>query len=118
MTGLDSATLRTIFCVAAILWLMTGCAGQPQAAHRGQVRYPVSAIRNKEEGTAVVKIRMKRDGTVEDTTLEKSSGWADLDQAALAAVQSAGKFTPVADDVFPEQQEFTFTLPISFSLNH
>ena len=42
-------------------------------------RYPLKALANRETGTVVVHIRLKRDGTVLDVVVIKSSGSAALD---------------------------------------
>ena len=62
-----------------------------------QPAYPASAIPGKESGAAVVNATVRPDGTVRQVTLQVSSGFADLDTAALNAVKG-WKFVPAMDD--------------------
>ena len=56
-------------------------------------RYPVSARRRGEQGTVLLKVLVTREGAAASIDLEKSSGSAALDQAALDAVKS-WRFVP------------------------
>jgi TonB family protein len=52
--------------------------------HTCATRYfPATAFRNHEEGLTVVKILVGADGTVKNVSVFESSGYDDLDQAAL-----------------------------------
>ena len=50
-------------------------------------RYPVESRKKKEQGTVVMKLLLDTEGKVAEISLQKSSGFARLDQAALAAVK-------------------------------
>ncbi|MBN1928377.1 MAG: energy transducer TonB [Chlorobiaceae bacterium] len=84
-------------------------AGTPQAAPAPQsgnylsiVRsrieakkhYPPFARNLQQEGTVTVNVVIGADGAVVSTSLVKSSGFATLDKAALAAVRKAAPFPP------------------------
>jgi len=56
-------------------------------------RYPPAARRNSEEGTVVLRVLVTTDGTASRTELDRSSGSAALDSAALEAVRS-WRFVP------------------------
>jgi len=56
-------------------------------------RYPPAARRNSEEGTVVLRVLVTTDGTASRTELDRSSGSAVLDSAALEAVRS-WRFVP------------------------
>ena len=56
-------------------------------------RYPPAARRNNEEGTVVLRVLVTTDGMVSRTELDRSSGSAMLDGAALEAV-SSWRFVP------------------------
>ncbi len=56
-------------------------------------RYPPAARRNSEEGTVVLRVLVTTDGTASRTELDRSSGSATLDGAALEAVRS-WRFVP------------------------
>jgi periplasmic protein TonB len=53
--------------------------------------YPAAARRHEQEGTVRVRVRVLADGQATDIRVEKSSGSAELDRAAVAAV-NASKF--------------------------
>lgn len=50
-------------------------------------RYPTESRRKREQGTVVLMVLLSVDGTVADISVSQSSGFARLDQAALAAVR-------------------------------
>lgn len=56
-------------------------------------RYPDACRRKKEEGTVVLDVQVRVDGTVSSVKLFKSSSFAALDEAAKSAV-SGWKFLP------------------------
>ena len=56
-------------------------------------RYPPAARRNSEEGTVVLRVLVTTDGMASRTELDRSSGSAALDGAALEAVRS-WRFVP------------------------
>lgn len=62
--------------------------------------------------SAVVRITVGRDGALRRLGLVRSSGDARLDDAALRAVQRAGRF-PAAPSGF-DRPDMTFDLPVSF----
>lgn len=49
-----------------------------------QPRYPTASRRLGESGTVVLKLHVVEDGTVADAEIEQTSGYADLDYAALS----------------------------------
>lgn len=81
----------TIAC--SIAMLLTACATIPdspagidtdyQAAN--PVKFPVQAIRQRHSGTSTVLVEIGADGLVHDVTISQSSGYRELDQAAIAA---------------------------------
>lgn len=50
-------------------------------------RYPAEAVRNGWEGEVLLRIRVAPDGQVSHVSVEKSSGYEILDEAALRAVR-------------------------------
>lgn len=68
----------------------TGALGEtpPQSLVTNRApAYPAAAIAARREGTVVLLIRIRADGTVESIAVSSSSGSADLDQAAMDAVR-------------------------------
>ncbi|MDB5974564.1 MAG: TonB family protein [Nevskia sp.] len=116
---------KATLCCAAGAWtfalLVGACAEQPSLPRPGDddypgVRYPSEAFRLHEEGTAIVRVRIRRDGTVESAKLLKSSGFQDLDDEAVAVFYRIKKFPLAADDVKPGIAVFEQDMPITFSL--
>jgi protein TonB len=64
--------------------------------------YPRNSIRASEEGVVTVAFLIGIDGTVVEAKVEKSSGFRDLDRAAVAGL-SLCKFKPGTVDGKPEQ---------------
>lgn len=83
---------------------------------QSNLRYPRMAARQGRQGTALVKVRMKRDGTIESATLVKSAGTSSLDQEAQAVFKRIGKFPPLPESFLPMASEFQFEIPITFKL--
>ncbi|WP_266157837.1 energy transducer TonB [Dyella silvatica] len=73
--------------------MLTACATIPdspasidtqyQAAN--PARYPAQAIRQRHAGTSMLFIEIGADGLVHDVKIFQSSGYQELDQAAIAA---------------------------------
>jgi periplasmic protein TonB len=56
--------------------------------------YPRASLVNEEQGTVVLSLMIGADGKVTDSKVEKSSGFKNLDKAALKLAQC--KFKPLA----------------------
>jgi len=54
--------------------------------------YPKNSARNEEEGTVIIAFLVGADGRVKDSRIEKSSGFRDLDKAAVAGLTACPKF--------------------------
>jgi protein TonB len=76
--------------------------------------YPDVAKKQKQQGGPMLSIRLRRDGTVLDVQIDKSSGFPLLDEAALKAVRDASPVPPFpasyADDEAEIELPFTFHL--------
>ncbi|GAP65691.1 TonB family protein [Mizugakiibacter sediminis] len=59
----------------------------PAVAAMHAPRYPIAALRGRHEGVAVVRVEVGADGEVAAAVLAQSSGWPELDRAALEAVR-------------------------------
>ena len=55
--------------------------------NRVKPRYPVSSRERGEQGDTFVEIEISRDGKAESVRVSKSSGYPELDKAALAAAR-------------------------------
>lgn len=75
--------------------------------------YPQLSRKKKEQGTVLLLILVKADGTVGEIQLKTSSGYARLDQAARQAVKR-WRFQPALKEGQPI--DFWYELPLKFSL--
>jgi TonB family protein len=92
-----------------------GGGGRPVAsAHNKRPAYPAEARRKKFEGTVWLLIEIKEDGSIGAVTVDESSGYEILDQAAVDAVRT-WHFTPAMEDGRPVRS--TPRQPIVFSLH-
>lgn len=78
-----------------------------------QVIYPSRALRAKEEGTSLVKIRVDHKGALLDHVIHQSSGADNLDAAALLAIERS-RFS--AFPVAIADKELEFLVPVRFVL--
>ena len=76
-------------------------------------RYPMSARRRGEQGTVVLKVLVTREGTVASVSVDRGSGSAALDQAALDTVRM-WRFAPARRGA--EAIESSVLVPIVFRL--
>ena len=72
----------------------------PTALNRIKPVYPRSARRKGREGCVTLDVRVSPEGNVVDADIVASSGFADLDHAALDAASSA-RFAPATQDDAP-----------------
>ena len=72
----------------------------PTAMNRITPVYPRSARRKGREGCVTLEVRVSPEGNVVDATIVATSGFADLDHAALDAASSA-RFVPATQDDTP-----------------
>jgi periplasmic protein TonB len=89
-------------------------AAQLAAALRSRLRYPDAARAQGMTGVATVRFTMHRSGQVVSASLVRGTGYAPLDQAALATA-APGTSLPAAPDAVP-QQRLTFVVPLRFNL--
>jgi periplasmic protein TonB len=78
-----------------------------------KAEYPKAALMNEEQGVVSMKFLISADGRVLESKLDKTSGFKNLDKAALSAV-SACKFKPGSKDGKPDSTwtkvEYNWTL--------
>jgi protein TonB len=76
-------------------------------------RYPTASRRNGEQGTVLLKVLISREGAALKVELDKSSGWPNLDAAALEAVRG-WNFVPARRG--NEAIEMSYIVPVVFRL--
>lgn len=79
-------------------------------------RYPLAAKRDKQEGTVRVAFTIDRQGNVLSRSIETSSGFALLDEAALKVFDDATPLPKVPDDFVPKRTQLSLVKPIDFTL--
>ena len=67
-----------------------------------KAEYPKASLMNEEQGTVSMSFLVKADGSVSDSKLDKTSGFKNLDKAAIKAL-SAFKFKPGTKDGAPAE---------------
>jgi len=90
--------------------MMTGIAGSVIAAEvpavfeagKCKAEYPKASLMNEEQGTVSMSFLVNPDGSVADSKLDKTSGFKNLDKAAIKSI-SACKFKPGTKDGAPAQ---------------
>ncbi|TFW20851.1 energy transducer TonB [Massilia arenosa] len=90
--------------------LLAGVAGVAAAgevpasfdAKSCKAEYPKASLMNEEQGTVTMSFLVNADGSVAESKLEKTSGFKNLDKAALKAI-AACKFKPGTKDGAPAQ---------------
>ncbi|WP_308267257.1 M56 family metallopeptidase [Prevotella sp.] len=76
------------------------------------VKYPESAAKAKQQGRAVVGFVVKKDGTVSDVYIEKSTGYEVLDNEAMRVVKSMPAWEPGKQKGKPV--DVKYFVPITF----
>jgi protein TonB len=81
---------------------------------RMQPRYPPQAIRQRHEGTVTLLILVAVDGSVKDIKVDVSSGYRELDRAAMDAARH-WRFNPTIRN--GQKVEGYARVPVNFNLN-
>ncbi len=76
--------------------------------------YPRLARRLSHEGTAVLRLVIAANGSIDELHLLQSSGYSLLDKAALDAVKKAGPFPSPRDS---ERGSISLTIPLHYCLD-
>jgi protein TonB len=76
--------------------------------------YPAAARARGEKGVVQVAFSIDRQGRVISSRVAQASGHASLDKAAIATIQKTQRCAPPPVDMPGE--EFSFTVPVAFSL--
>jgi protein TonB len=97
----------TMGVLAAGLSLVTSLAAAAEVAatfdpSKCKADYPKASLMNEEQGTVSMSFLVSPDGSVVESKLEKTSGFKNLDKAALKSL-AACKFKPGTKDGAPAQ---------------
>jgi protein TonB len=78
-----------------------------------ELNFPALAKRARESGTVVLRITVDTEGRLKAATVQRSSGFASIDQAALSDIRSA-RFAPYMEDGKPV--EWQTLAPLAYEL--
>ena len=101
------STMSRVSSVIAGLLLASGSAAAAEVSasfdpSKCKAEYPKASLINEEQGTVSMSFLVNADGSVADSKLEKTSGFKNLDKAALKSI-AACKFKPGTKDGAPAQ---------------
>lgn len=68
----------------------------------GELNYPDAARRQNLSGNLIVQVAIKPDGSVQEITIRKPSGYKILDDAAVRIVRLGAPFAPFPEDIRKE----------------
>lgn len=97
--------------------------------HRGYMRmlkerieslwqYPKEAARSGLSGDLRIKFVIKRDGSLAEVTLVRTSGYRSLDEAAMQALEKAAPYWPLPDDWEGDNLEITGHFIYVYGITH
>ncbi|CAD7287442.1 hypothetical protein LMG7974_00321 [Campylobacter majalis] len=84
--------------------------GKIRKAIEKHKKYPKNAQKMRQQGIAEVRFIYKKDGSVGDIQIIKSSGYTSLDESVINTIQKASKDFPKLDI------DYRITIPIGFKL--
>lgn len=92
---------------ALTMSLVTGAAAASEVpasfdAAKCKAEYPKASLMNEEQGIVSMSFLVNADGSVAESKLEKTSGFKNLDKAAMKSISSC-KFKPGTKDGAPAQ---------------
>jgi len=96
---------------AQVVPLITAAQIDPNYLHRPDPVYPALSKRMREQGKVLLRVSLDAQGVVKDVTIQQSSDFARLDQAALEAVRQ-WRFIPAKRGA--ESIAATVDVPIEF----
>jgi len=79
-----------------------------------QKYYPPTAKRLGQQGISKIKFSIGMDGELLSADIKTSSGYAELDRAALEAIEQASPFPPLPPEL--KRQSISLAISLSFSL--
>lgn len=80
----------------------------PKKARSPDEYYPAASNRDNETGSVVVKCYVQMDGRCAQATVESSSGFARLDEAAVKYASQGARFTPGTENGKAEAMWYSF----------
>ncbi len=81
----------------------------------GNLNYPEEAKRRRLQGSLVLDVTIRADGTLAAMAVRRTSGYKLLDDAAMRIVELAAPFTPFPPDIRAETDELNITRTWKFN---
>lgn len=81
----------------------------------GTLHYPVAARRGSMSGSPVIEVAIRSDGRLVEASVRRSSGYPELDQAALGILRLASPFDPFPRDLAAEHRSIRFSYQWEFT---
>jgi len=89
---------------------------QQKARVEAGLVFPLARAIAKDQGTSLYRVIVSRSGAMMGAPhLLRSSGYADFDAAARAAIRKAAPFPPLPSELMQDREELTLLIPISFA---
>lgn len=112
---MDNRLVKVIALLVCVSSAHASDAAAPSHASvlKANLQYPADAVKSHHEGVAMVLAHVDASGQVAEARLDKTSGFPELDQAALSSVK-AWSFNPATHDGRPVDE--WVTLPVSLKL--
>lgn len=87
------------------------------AAIQQSLRYPPKSLQSGEEGDILVRLKLRRDGSIAKAELQQRSAYDDLNREALEVFSRIRHFAPLPADYQPGNAEVDLSMPINFKLS-
>ena len=87
----------------------------PRILTKTEPEYPAAARQDGQQGTVILKVQILENGRPGFIAIYRTSGYAALDNAAVAAVRK-WRFSPAKNSASGRAIQCTTTLPVSFRL--
>jgi periplasmic protein TonB len=97
MNKISTSIIASILLSGASAAALAGDVPASFDAKNCRAEYPKASLMNEEQGNVSMAFLVAADGTVVESKVEKSSGYKNLDRAAIKAI-SACKFKPGTKD--------------------
>jgi protein TonB len=81
----------------------------------GTLNYPLAARRAGLSGSPVIEVAIRSDGHLLEATVRRSSGYPELDQAALGILKLASPFDPFPRDLAAQHRSLRFSYQWEFT---
>jgi len=95
--------------------LLSEYASGVKSAILREKAYPSAAEQRGHEGAVKVSFTVSADGGLKAVSVKASSGYDELDEAALSAVRDAAPFAPIPPEA--GRQQLSLSITLRFSLN-